>query len=195
MTTYAYLRVSSRGQKIDRQLKYVGELGIEPKNIYIDKCSGSTFQRKEYNKLKKKLKKNDILWIKSLDRLGRNYKDVINEWSNLTKEKGIIIHVEDMPILNFDESDSPLLKVFIEDLVLQVLSFMAENELNNIHQRQAEGIRIAKEKGIKFGREPLKRPGNFKKIKKSYYNKEITSREAGKILGISQTTFLRWCKE
>lgn len=195
MSEYAYIRVSSKTQNFDRQMQAMLNLGIEKKNIYADVFTGATFDRKEYKKLVKKLSEGDTLVIKSIDRLGRSYDEILEQWRYLIKEKKIYITVIDMPILNLSAHDSPLIKTFITDIVLQILSFAAENELNVIHQRQAEGIQLAKERGVKFGRPILKRPKNYMKVVKKYLNKEISSRHAGEQLGVSQTTFLKWIKE
>lgn len=192
---YAYLRVSSKTQNIDRQLNIMMDAGIHKKNIYIDVCSGATFDRTQYQKLVKKISKGDTLVIKSIDRLGRNYDEILEQWRYLLKEKQIFISVLDMPILNVTDKDSPLIQTFISDIVLQVLSFVAENELNEIHLRQMEGIRIAKEKGVKFGRPILEKPVDFENIARKYLDNQLTSREAANLLNVSQTTFLKWIKK
>lgn len=195
MSEYAYIRVSSKTQNFDRQMQAMLNLGIEKKNIYADVFTGATFDRKEYKKMVKKLSEGDTLVIKSIDRLGRSYDEILEQWRYLIKEKKIYITVIDMPILNLSAHDSPLIKTFITDIVLQILSFAAENELNVIHQRQAEGIQLAKERGVKFGRPILKLPKKYQEVVKKYLNKEISSRLAGEQLGVSQTTFLKWIKE
>lgn len=195
MSKYAYLRVSSKTQHIDRQLKAILKQGVHKKNIYIDICSGSTFERTQYKKLLKKLSKGDILIIKSIDRLGRNYDEIIDQWRYLNKEKEVFISVLDMPILSSQNNESYLIRSFISDVLLQTLSFVAENELNEIHRRQKEGIQLAKEKGVKFGRPLLKKPNNYKLIANQYLKKEITSRVAANNLNVSQSTFLKWIKE
>ena len=148
---YAYIRVSSKDQNETRQLLSMKELNIKKENIFIDKQSGCNFNRPSYQKLLKRLKKGDILYIKSIDRLGRNYKEIISQWQYLTKQKKIDIVVLDMPLLD-TRTENDLLKCFIVDIVLQILSFVAENERNNIRSRQAEGIEAAKQRGVKFGR-------------------------------------------
>lgn len=148
---YAYIRVSTKQQKIDRQYEEIKEFNVDDKKIYIDKESGKDFDRTNYKKLIKKIKKDDLLIIKSIDRLGRNYQMILEEWARITKTIGADIKVIDMPLLDTRIEGKNLVGKFISDIVLQVLSFVAENERNNIKQRQAEGIRIAKEKGIKFG--------------------------------------------
>lgn len=188
---YAYIRVSTKQQKIDRQYQEIKEFNIEDKKIYIDKESGKDFDRTNYQKLIKKLKKDDLLIIKSIDRLGRNYQMILEEWVRITKTIGADIKVIDMPLLDTRIEGKNLVGKFISDIVLQVLSFVAENERNNIKQRQAEGIRIAKEKGVKFGRPKVVLPPNTNEIIKKYINKEITNVEAAKIIGVSRGTFFR----
>ena len=155
MTTniYGYIRVSSRDQNEDRQLIALREINVPEKNIFTDKQSGKDFDRPQYKKLLKKLKKDDLLYIKSIDRLGRNYEEIQNQWRTLTKEKGVDICVIDMPLLD-TRRGKDLMGTFLSDIVLQVLSFVAENERTNIHQRQAEGISAAKKRGVRFGRPP-----------------------------------------
>ena len=188
---YAYIRVSTKQQKIDRQYEEIKALNIDDKHIYIDKESGKDFDRTNYRKLIKKIKKDDLLIVKSIDRLGRNYKMILDEWAYITKTKEADIKVLDMPLLDTRIEGKNLVGKFISDIVLQVLSFVAENERNNIKQRQAEGIRIAKEKGVKFGRPKVVLPSNTNEIIKRYINKEITNIEAAKIIGVSRGTFFR----
>lgn len=151
MSVYAYVRVSAKDQNEDRQLLAIEKLGIPKKNVFIDKQSGKDFERPKYKKMVRKLKPNDLLYVKSIDRLGRNYKDIIEQWKILTKDKGIDIVVLDMPLLDTRQGKD-LLGTFISDLVLQILSFVAESERDNIKQRQREGIEAAKKKGVIFGR-------------------------------------------
>ena len=191
---YAYIRVSTKHQNIDRQFEEIKALGIDDKYIYIDKESGKDFDRTEYQKLIKKLKKDDLLIIKSIDRLGRNYHMILEEWSRITKTIGANIKVLDMPLLDTRIEGKNLVGKFISDIVLQVLSFVAENERINIKQRQAEGIRIAKEKGVKFGRPKAILPPNTNDILDKYINKELTNLEAAKLIGISRGTFFRLVK-
>ena len=161
---YAYIRVSTKHQNIDRQYEEIKALDIDDKYIYIDRESGKDFDRTKYQKLIKKLKKDDLLIIKSIDRLGRNYHMILEEWSRITKTIGADIKVLDMPLLDTRIEDKNLVGKFISDIVLQVLSFVAEKERTNIQQRQAEGIRIAKEKGVKFGRPKVILPPNTNEI-------------------------------
>ena len=192
---YAYIRVSTKHQNIDRQFEEIKALGIDDKYIYIDKESGKDFDRTKYQKLIKKLKKDDLLIIKSIDRLGRNYRMILEEWARITKTIGADIKVLDMPLLDTRIEGKNLVGKFISDIVLQVLSFVAENERINIKQRQAEGIRIAKEKGVKFGRPKAILPPNTNDILDKYINKELTNLEAAKLIGVSRGTFFRLVKD
>ena len=192
---YAYIRVSTKHQNIDRQFEEIKALGIDDKYIYIDKESGKDFNRNNYQKLIKKLKKDDLLIIKSIDRLGRNYHMILEEWARITKTIGADIKVLDMPLLDTRIEGKNLVGKFISDIVLQVLSFVAENERINIKQRQAEGIRIAKEKGVKFGRPKAILPPNTIDILDKYINKELTNILAARLIGVSRGTFFRLVKE
>lgn len=192
---YAYIRVSTKHQNIDRQFEEIKALGIDDKYIYIDKESGKDFDRTKYQKLIKKLKKDDLLIIKSIDRLGRNYRMILEEWARITKTIGADIKVLDMPLLDTRIEGKNLVGKFISDIVLQVLSFVAENERINIKQRQAEGIRIAKEKGVKFGRPKAILPHNTIDILDKYINKELTNILAARLIGVSRGTFFRLVKE
>ena len=192
---YAYIRVSTKQQNIDRQYVEIKEFGVEDKFIYVDKESGKDFDRTNYKKLIKKLKKDDLLIVKSIDRLGRNYHMILEEWAHITKTIGADIKVLDMPLLDTRIEGKNLVGKFISDIVLQVLSFVAENERTNIKQRQMEGIRIAKEKGVKFGRPKVVTPPNTNDILDKYINHEITNTEAASLIGISRGTFFRLVRE
>ena len=192
---YAYIRVSTKTQKIDRQYEKIKGLGIDDRFIYVDRESGKDFNRTNYQKLIKKLKKDDLLIVKSIDRLCRNYQMILEEWTRITKTIGADIKVLDMPLLDTRIEGRNLVGKFISDIVLQVLSFVAENERNNIKERQAEGIRIAKEKGIRFGRPKAITPPNTNEILLQFINKEITNVEAAKLIGVSRGTFFRLAKE
>lgn len=192
---YAYIRVSTRHQNIDRQYEEIKALGIDDKYIYIDKESGKDFDRTKYQKLIKKLKKDDLLIVKSIDRLGRNYHMILEEWARITKTIGAYIRVLDMPLLDTRIEGKNLVVKFISDIVLQVLSFVAENERINIKQRQAEGIRIAKEKGVKFGRPKVILPPNTNDILDKYINRELTNTVAAQLIGVSRGTFFRLVKD
>ncbi len=185
---YGYIRVSSKDQNEERQLIALNEVGVESGNIYLDKKSGKDFDRPQYKKLRRKLKKGDQLYIKSIDRLGRNYEEILQQWRILTKVKGIDIVVLDMPLLD-TRRGKDLMGTFLSDIVLQVLSFVAENERTNIKQRQAEGIAVAKAKGVKFGRPPLLLPDNFCEIHKAWRSKELTLKEAANSCNMPIGTF------
>lgn len=191
---YGYVRVSTTTQNIDRQMEEMHKFGLTDEFIYIDKQSGKDFDRPNYQILKSKLKKDDLLIIKSIDRLGRNYEMIIKEWSDITKIIEADICVIDFPLLDTRSENTNLVGKFISDIVLQVLSFVAQNERENIRQRQAEGIRIAKEKGVHMGRPKYKLPNNFTEIVVRYHNKELTHIEAAEILNMTRGTFLKYSK-
>lgn len=188
MKTYGYVRVSSRDQNEDRQLVAMKEMGVPDCNLFIDKQSGKDFNRKQYKRLVKKLKENDLMYIKSIDRLGRNYEEIQEQWRVITKEKKADIVVIDMPLLD-TRRGKDLLGTFLSDIVLQVLSFVAENERINIKQRQAEGIAAAKARGVKFGRPPIPIPDNFYETYQKWKRKQITLEDAAKECGMPKTTF------
>lgn len=189
---YGYVRVSTKEQNIDRQLVEMYAQELNDKTIFIDKQSGKDFERNEYQKLKKKLKSGDLLIIKSIDRLGRNYDMIIDEWRTLVNDMDVDIQVLDMPLLDTRTEGKNLVGKFISDIVLQILSFVAENERENIKKRQAEGIRIAKEKGKHLGRPKLKLPNNFNKIANQYKKKEITLSEALLSLKMNRSSFYKY---
>ena len=189
MNIYAYARVSSRDQNLQRQTAAFIEFGIDKSRIFSDKKSGKDFDRKEYKRLLKKLKSGDLLVIKSIDRLGRNYDQIIAEWAFITNTVGADILVLDMPLLDTRTKADTLVGKFISDIVLQVLSFVAENERENIKQRQADGIRIAKQNGVKFGRPRKEYSDDFLSIATDYIHKRISSAEAMKVLGIRKDNF------
>ena len=188
MSVYGHIRVSSKDQKEDRQQIALKEVGVERQNIYVDKQSGKDFNRPQYKKMLRKLKKDDLLYIKSIDRLGRNYEEILQQWRFLTKEKGVDIVVLDMPLLD-TRRGKDLMGTFLSDIVLQVLSFVAENERTNIKQRQAEGIAAAKAQGIKFGRPPLPLPDNFYEVHKAWRSKKITLKQAAAACNMPIGTF------
>ncbi len=185
---YAYIRVSSREQNEDRQMTALKEFVISEKNIFVDKQSGKDFERPSYKRMVRRMKRDDLLYIKSIDRLGRNYEEILEQWRILTKEKGIDIVVLDMPLLD-TRRGKDLMGTFLGDIVLQVLSFVAENERTNIRQRQAEGIAAAKAKGVKFGRPALPYPENFREIHRDWRKKKITLRQAAEACGMPVGTF------
>lgn len=194
MATYGYVRVSSREQNEDRQLDALREMEIAKRNIFIDKQSGKDFERPQYKKLVRKVKREDLIYIKSIDRLGRNYSEIQEQWRFLTKEKGADIVVLDMPLLD-TRRGKDLMGTFLSDIVLQVLSFAAENERTNIRQRQAEGIAAAKARGVRFGRPQINMPEYFGKTVRSWERKEITVEEAVRRCGVSESTFYRRLRE
>lgn len=193
---YGYVRVSSKDQCEDRQLLALKEFGVVERNIYTDKISGKNFNRPQYYRLMKKLKQGDVVVILSIDRLGRNYDEIQNQWRIITKEKQADIVVLDMPLLDTRKSqNNDLTGTFIADLVLQILAYVAQIERENIKQRQKEGIYAAKCRGVQFGRPRKNIPDNFDDVKGKWEKSEINSRQAAQILGISQNTFLRWSHE
>ena len=191
MGAYGYVRVSTKEQNEDRQLIALRELGIPDENIYTDKQSGKDFERPAYQFMVSFLHENDVLYVKSLDRLGRNYDEILEQWRILTKEKKIDIVVLDMPLLD-TRKGKDLIGTFLSDIVLQVMSFVAENERSNIRQRQAEGIAAAKLRGVRFGRPEKQRPQGFDCVAEKWRSGEITIREASEALGIPKSTFHRW---
>ena len=193
---YGYIRVSSKDQCEDRQWLALKQFDIPRKNIYVDKVSGKNFERPQYNRLVKKLRKGDVLIVLSIDRLGRNYDEIQNQWRIITKVKQVDIVVLDMPLLDTrKKGDQDLTGTFIADMVLQILAYVAQIERENIKQRQKEGIYAAKSRGVIFGRPRKDVPQNFKEIKNQWLQNQITSRQAAKALGIAQSTFLRWVQE
>ncbi len=188
MNIYGYIRVSTREQNEDRQLIALKEIGVADKFVFIDKQSGKDFNRPKYRQLLRKLRKDDLLYIKSIDRLGRNYEEILQQWRVLTKDKGVDIVVLDMPLLD-TRRGRDLMGTFLSDIVLQVLSFVSENERANIHQRQAEGIAAAKAKGVKFGRPPMPLPENFHGVYQRWKSGEITGTAAAKLCGMPLATF------
>ena len=190
---YGYVRVSSQEQNEDRQLIAMAEAGVARVNIFIDKQSGKDFERPNYKRLMKKLRPGDTLIIKSIDRLGRNYEEIQNQWRIITKEKKVDIVVIDMPLLD-TRRDKNLLGTFISDLVLQLLSFISENERTTIRQRQAEGIAAAKKRGVRFGRPTKEAPPDFDEIIVKWQKKEMPLDEILRQYGMSESTFYRFCK-
>lgn len=188
MNIYGYIRVSTREQNEDRQLIALREVGVKDKFIFMDKQPGKDFNRPKYKQLLRKLKKDDLLYIKSIDRLGRNYEEILQQWRLLTKDKGVDIVVLDMPLLD-TRRGKDLMGTFLSDIVLQVLSFVAENERTNIRQRQAEGIAAAKARGVKFGRPPKPLPVNFHEVYQRWKFGEITGTVAAKLCGMPLATF------
>ena len=190
---YGYIRVSTREQNEDRQLKAMEDYGIKPANISVDKQSGKDFERPGYRRLLKKLRPGDTIVVKSIDRLGRNYNEILEQWRLLTKQKQVDIVVLDMPLLNTKQGKD-LTGVVIADIVLQLLSYVAQTEREFNRQRQAEGIAAAIERGVKFGRRRLERPGSFDEVRGKWESGEISAQSAADQLGVSRTTFFRWMK-
>ena len=188
--TYGYVRVSTREQNEVRQLIALNEARLPGENIYVDKKSGKDFERPMYRRLIKKLKQDDLLYIKSIDRLGRNYEEILEQWRVLTKEKKIDIVVLDMPLLD-TRRGKDLMGAFLSDVVLQVLSFVAENERKNIRDRQKEGIEAAKQRGVRFGRPEKRLPANFELACSRYVTGEISGREAAKQCNMPMSSFYR----
>lgn len=193
-SVYGYARVSSREQNEDRQLIALEDVNVPQKNVYVDKQSGKDFNRPRYKRLLKILKEDDLLYIKSIDRLGRNYEEILEQWRFLTKKKRIDIVVLDMPLLD-TRRGKDLMGTFLSDIVLQVLSFVAENERKNIRERQKEGIEAARLRGVQFGRPTKQMPENFEMIYKRYVEREITSDQAADVCNVSRATFYRRIKE
>lgn len=191
---FGYARVSSKEQNEERQLVAFKDYGIDERDIYIDKQSGKDFNRENYITLKHILRENDLLVIKSIDRLGRNYSQIIEEWQDITKNIKADIVVIDMPLLD-TRKNKDLLGTFISDLVLQILSYVAEQERSFIKQRQKEGISSAKSNGIKFGRPKIEKPSNYNEIIELWKNKKIKSKEAMEMLGLKPNTFYNLLKE
>ena len=191
---YGYIRVSSRDQNEDRQVIAMREFGIAEKNLVIDKQSGKDFARPGYRRLLRKLKPNDTLVIKSIDRLGRNYDEVLEQWRLLTKEKQLDIVVLDMPLLD-TRKGRDLIGTLISDIVLQLLSYVAQTEREFIHQRQAEGIAAAKARGVKFGRKPKERPAEYEHLRDEWRAGRISARAAARQLGVAHRTFMKWVEQ
>lgn len=195
MERYGYVRVSTKDQNPERQLLAMQGQQIKQKNIYLDKMSGKSFARPQYLRLIGKLKKGDVIIIKSIDRLGRNYEEILRQWRKITKEIGADIQVIDMPLLNTNTSHGDLTGVFIADLVLQILAYVAETERAFIRQRQAEGIAVAKQRGIQFGCRKKEVPMEFEKYYRLWREDKISLRKAAEILEMNYSTFYRRCME
>ena len=189
---YGYIRVSTKDQHEDRQMIAMQEFGVSEKHIYMDKLSGKDFDRPQYKRLLRRLKGGDTLVVKSIDRLGRDYSEIQNQWRIITKEKKANIVVLDMPLLDTRQKGRDLTGTFIADLVLQILSYVAQVERENIKQRQAEGIAAAKAKGVRFGREKMPIPEEFYALRTRYREGSITARAAARELGVAHSTFLKW---
>ena len=195
METYGYVRVSTKDQNEDRQLIAMEPFNISSKNLYMDKQSGKDFNCPAYQRLLKRVRRGDTIVIKSIDRLGRNYNEIIQQWQVITKEKEAHMVVIDMPLLDTRDKKNGLTGTFIADLVLQILSYVAQTERENIKQRQREGIAAAKMKGVRFGRPPKPVPVEFESVRRKWQSGVINSRDAAKRLNIAQDTFLRWARQ
>ena len=192
-TMYGYARVSTREQKEDRQMLALKSQRVPRKNIYLDKQSGQDFERPMYKRMLKRMKEDDLLYIKSIDRLGRNYEEILEQWRVLTREKKVDIVVLDMPLLD-TRRGKDLMGTFLSDIVLQVLSFVAENERKNIRQRQQEGIEAARLRGVQFGRPQKPLPDNFGKICDMWMSGELSQRQAAKLCEMPLSSFNRRCR-
>lgn len=193
--TYGYIRVSSKEQHIDRQMIAFLQFPVAPENIFIDRLSGKNFNRAEYKRLMKKLQQDDILVIDSIDRLGRNYEEILEQWRVIVKVKKVFIVVLDMPLLDTRQTPDNLLGSFIADLVLQIMSYVAQKEWENIKRRQREGIDAAKLRGVHFGRPKKQIPEAFHELYEKWRSGEIGARDAAAQLHVSPTTFLNWVRE
>ena len=193
-TVYGYVRVSTKEQNLDRQIAALQAFGVPAAQIYQEKLSGKDFERPVYQRLIKRIKPGDTLVIKSIDRLGRNYHEILEQWRNITKEKGAAIVVLDMPLLDTRQGRD-LTGTLIADIVLQLLSYVAQTEREFIRQRQAEGIAAAKARGGHFGRRAMDRPDEYAMIKKAWLTGEKSARQAAKALNVAPNTFLKWTHE
>ena len=191
---YGYIRVSTREQCLDRQRQAMMAYGVAEDHVFVDRQSGKDFARPAYQKLRLHLVAGDVLVVKSIDRLGRNYAELLSEWRCLTKEKGVAIVVLDFPLLDTRQSRD-LAGQLIADIVLELLSYVAETERSFCRQRQREGIEAAKKRGVRFGRPPQKKPQAFDELRNAWKNGEVSAREAARRLGVTHRTFLRWARE
>lgn len=193
-TIYGYARVSTREQNIERQLIALTEAGVEEQNIYIDKQSGKNFERPAYVEMMSLIQEGDLLIVKSIDRLGRNYQEIMEQWRIITKERKADICIQDMPLLDTTKTKD-LLGTFISDVVLQLLSFVAENERDNIRQRQAEGIAAAKARGVRFGKPMIPIPDNFPELYKQWQAGNISIKEFATVCNMGRSTMYNRIKE
>ncbi|MEG1633081.1 MAG: recombinase family protein [Oscillospiraceae bacterium] len=191
---YGYVRVSSKDQNIDRQLVAMEQFGVPKRNIFSDWQSGKDFDRPKYAALMKKLRPGDVMAVKSIDRLGRNYAEILEQWRLITKEKRVEIVVLDMALLDTRKKDSDLTGTLIADIVLQLLSYVAQTERENIRRRQAEGIAAARARGVKFGAPEKEKPPDFSAVRELWGRGELSGRAAARRLGVAPNTFSRWCK-
>jgi DNA invertase Pin-like site-specific DNA recombinase len=192
---YGYARVSTRDQNEDRQLRALRECGVDEARIFVDKQSGKDFDRPAYKGLMKRLLPGDTIFIKSIDRLGRNYEEILEQWRVITKERKAAIVILDMPLLDTRKKEKDLTGVFIADLVLQILSYVAQTEREYIRRRQAEGIAGARARGVQFGRPPGRRPESFPFIYRAWKDNALSARSAARQMGVTHRTFLRWAAQ
>ena len=190
-STYGYARVSARDQNLDRQMDALAAFGVSGERVFADRASGKDFERPEYRRMLGSLRRGDVVVVKSIDRFGRNYEEILEEWRRITRDEGCAIVVLDMPLLDTRE-DRGVTGRLISDIVLQLLSYVAEKERDFIRQRQAEGIAAAQARGVRFGRPPKRRPKSYKETKRAYLDGVITKREAAARLHVSPTTFEKW---
>lgn len=195
MTTYGYARVSTKEQNVSRQLDALLAFPLEERDIYVDYYSGASFGRPTYQRLLRLMAEGDVLVVTSIDRLGRNYKEILEQWQDLTRVRGVDIVVLDMPLLDTRASDRDLTGTLIADIVLQLLSYVAQVERENIRQRQAEGIAAARARGMRFGRPPIVRPEAYRGIRQRVSRGELTHVRAAQELGVSRSTFEKWLRE
>lgn len=194
-STYGYARVSTRDQNLDRQIDALLKFGVDQNRIYADKASGKDFDRPRYKTLMRRLRRGDTLVVKSIDRLGRNYDEMLEEWRIITKKRKAAIVVLDMPLLDTRVTKDNLTGAFIADITLQLLSYIAQVERENTRQRQAEGIALAQARGVRFGRPCKEKPDCFPELKQAYLDRRITRRQAANKMGISRSTFDKWLRE
>lgn len=195
MTTYGYARVSTKEQNVSRQLDALLAFPLEERDIYVDYYSGASFSRPTYQRLLRLMAEGDVLVVTSIDRLGRNCKEILEQWQDLTRVRGVDIVVLDMPLLDTRASDRDLTGTLIADIVLQLLSYVAQVERENIRQRQAEGIAAARARGMRFGRPPIARPEAYRGIRQRVSRGELTHVRAAQELGVSRSTFEKWLRE
>ena len=191
---YGYARVSTKEQNEQRQIIALTQFGLSEKSIYVDKQSGKDFERTQYRRLLRKLKDGDTLVVKSIDRLGRNYEEILEQWRVITKEKRTAIVVLDMPLLD-TRQNRDLTGTLIADIVLQLLSYVAQTEREFIRQRQAEGIAAAKSRGVQFGRKPKEKPPEYPTVLEAWHRQELSARAAAARLGVTHKTFQKWAEQ
>lgn len=192
---YGYARVSTRDQNLDRQLQALAAFPVEGQRVFADKASGKDFDRPAYRRLMARLRPGDVLVVKSIDRLGRDYNEILEQWRAITKRKGAHVVVLDMPLLDTRTTQNGITGVFLADVVLQLLSYVAQIERDNTHQRQAEGIAAAKARGVQFGRPPLERPSHYSRVRDAVLRGTLSRTSAARQLGVSLSTLCRWLRQ